>query len=160
MLLATFMLAGASCAPSAVQPDADFVTVGECSVYEKQGEKTNYIVELGVRSDSDGNAGAVLGIQGFHPNDTSPLRIVEVDLADIASVKPERLSNDCVCGVAFAHSDEMCAYLSTYTAPLETSWLEEARDTGIALQFRLENGFFSEGPTIPADEIRSVLKKL
>lgn len=154
------IILAASCAQSPPGSDLAFSPVGRCKVYEGKGETTEYTVELGVSRTESGNETIVLGVQGFHPNDTSPQRIVEIRLSEVARVTPERLSNDCVCGVEFRRSDEICAYISTYKAPLQKSWLEEASATGLNLQFELENDLVVAGPHIPASEIETFLARI
>ena len=144
----------AACASSLESRNQGFTPIGQCEIYEGQGETTEYTVEI---AESEG--AAILGIQGFHPNDTSPERIVEVRLVGIAEVKPKRLSNDCVCGVQFARSSEMCAYVSTYTAPLKRAWLEDASKKGLNIQFVLENGLVVAGPSVPAKDISAFLTR-
>ncbi|MBT8472287.1 MAG: hypothetical protein KJN99_06755, partial [Marinicaulis sp.] len=117
-LLGMSILALTACEHAATETGAGLTPIGQCKVYEGKGETTEYTVELGGRGED-----LTLAIQGFHPNDTSPERIVEVRFNNDVRVKPKRLTNDCVCGVSFARSAEMCGYISTYTAPLQRSWL-------------------------------------
>lgn len=159
-LVALAVVAASSCAQPTPGADLALSPVGSCKVYEGKGETTEYTVELGVSRTQNGNETIVLGIQGFHPNDTSPQRIVEIRLVNIARVTPKRLSNDCVCGVEFRGSDDMCAYISTYKVSLEKPWLEEVSVTGLDLQFELENGLVVPGPHIPASEIEAFLARI
>ena len=148
------VIAISACANTVTDTGKSLTPIGQCIVYEGQGETTEYTVELG-----DGGGGLILAIQGFHPNDTSPERIVEVRLNRRVRVRPDRLTNDCVCGVSFGHSEEMCGYISTYEAPLQRAWLEAAAGTGLDLWFELENGLVVSGPRIPADQIKDVLSR-
>lgn len=159
-LAALAIVAASSCAQSPPGADLALTPVGSCKVYEGKGETTEYTVELGVSRGQNGNESIVLGIQGFHPNDTSPQDIVEIRLVGIAQVMPEQLSNDCVCGVEFRGSDDMCAYISTYKASLQEAWLGAASGRGLDLQFELENGLVVPGPHIPASEVEAFLARI
>lgn len=159
-LAALAIIAASSCAQSLPDSGLALSSVGSCKVYEGKGETTEYTVELGVSETENEKKEIILGVQGVYPNDTSPQRIVEIRLAEIARVTPEQLSNDCVCGVEFRRSDDMCAYISTYKALLQKSWLEETTVTGLNLQFELENGLVVPGPYISASDIEAFLARI
>lgn len=162
-VLALFL--AASCTQSRIGKEAVFSSAQTCSVYEGEGETTEYSAWLSVEASGDAvvhsSSGRVfLNIQGFHPNETSAQRIVEVRLSDSIRLTPQLLSNECVCGVRIRQSDSMCAHLSTYKALLEQVWLEDAQRIGLIIQFKLENGIIAEGPRLPPKEIRKFLSSL
>lgn len=153
-LLGVLALTASACEHTVAYPRTDLTPIGQCMVYEGKGETTEYTVELGGGGDE-----LILAIQGFHPNDTSPERIVEVRLNNDVRIKPERLTNDCVCGVSFGQSEELCGYISTYKAPLQRSWLEAASVSGLELLFELENGLVVSGPRVPAGQVTDFLSR-
>lgn len=77
-LFAALIVAG--CVHSSPGSDVALTPIGSCKVYEGKGETSECAVELGVSRMRTGTETIVLGVQGFHPNDTSPQFEHENDL--------------------------------------------------------------------------------
>lgn len=150
------LIAAAGCSTAPSSGDAAFTPVGECKVYEGAGETTEYAVQLGIGPNSE----ILLGVQGFHPGETEPQRIVAILLSNGRRLKPEQLANNCTCGVTFRRSDSMCAFITTYQAVLERDWLEDARATGLSMRFELENDLTVDGPVLQSQDIERFLERL
>ena len=145
----------ASCANSSGSNPA-FTPFGQCEVYEGLGETTEYTVELAFDEDDE----IILGVQGFHPGETSPHRIIAITLSNGKRLRPERLSNECTCGVKFRRMEAICAFVSTYKVSLERDWIEEARNSGLSMQFELANGHATDGPPLTPKRIEKFLSRL
>ncbi len=153
ILIACF---ASACATQNSVGDASYTPIAQCSVYEGQGETTEYLAELGVNARDN----ITLGIQGFHPGETSPQRITAVVLSNGERLRPRQISNECTCGVKFRRMDEICGFITVYEIAMEREWLEGARRSGLSMLFELENGLTVTGPELTPQRIDKFLSRL